>query len=220
MASPALPSWSSSPTREAIVRFVDTVTHGTNAVPLEDRIAVFDNDGTLWPEKPMPVQVHFIVEQWRAQAASDSSLAEAEPYRSTREGDYRWLAQALEKHAVGDDADLRILIGAIAHASDRLSVTDYAASVAEFMSVAHHPTLYRPYAQTAYQPMVELLRFLEDNGFTCYIVSGGDRDFMRPIVEQCYGIPPERVIGSALGLRYDNAIGNGPNTQGLFQRKP
>ncbi|MGG7102398.1 HAD family hydrolase [Rhodococcus sp. 24CO] len=169
---------------------------------------MFDNDGTLWPEKPMPVQVHFIVEQWRVQAASSTALAEIEPYRSALDGDYGWLAQALEKHAGGDDTDLRIAIGAITHASDCLSVTDYAASVAEFIRTAQHPTLHRPYPLTAYQPMVELLRFLADNSFSCYIVSGGDRDFMRPIVEQCYGIPPERVIGSALGLRYDNTIGD------------
>ncbi|MGF0247008.1 hypothetical protein ACQR36_21805 [Rhodococcus erythropolis] len=100
------------------------------------------------------------------------------------------------------------MIGAITHSFDRLSVTDYAAAVAEFTRTAQYLTLRRPYLLTTYKPVVELLRFLEDNGFSCHIVSGGDRDFMRPIVQRCYGIPPERVIGSALGVRYESTIGD------------
>ncbi len=198
-----LPSWADGPTRDAILEFIDAVVEGPDSVPEAHRIAVFDNDGTLWTEKPMPTQLHYIVQQWRAAAEADPSLAEHQPYRAAITGDLGWLGTAIDKHYDGDDSDVGALVEAIVRITDGLSVEQYASSVAEFYRTAKHLTLQRAYRNAVYQPMIELLRHLEANGFTCYIVSGGDRDFMRPMSEDFYGIPPERVIGSALGLRYD-----------------
>ena len=150
-------------------------------MPQEERVAVFDNDGTLWTEKPMPTQLHYIVEQWSAAAKADPSLAEQQPYQAALSGDLGWLGGAIDKHYAGDDSDLRVMIAAILAATANMSVDHYAASVAEFYRDARHLTLQRPYAEVVYQPMLELMRYLEANGFTCYIVSGGDRDFMRPM---------------------------------------
>lgn len=198
-----LPSWRDTATRTAIIDFVERVSgEGPDAVPVEERIAVFDNDGTLWTEKPMPTQLHFLVQQWAAAAAADPSLAETQPYQAASTGDLSWLGGAVDKHYAGDDSDLQIMVAAILAATAGMSVEDYEASVAEFYRVAEHLTLRRPYSGVIYQPMVELLRYLEAHGFTCYIVSGGDRDFMRPMTVANYGIPPERVIGSAVGLTY------------------
>jgi len=198
-----LPSWADGPTRDTILEFIDAVVEGPDAVPEAQRIAVFDNDGTLWTEKPMPTQLHYIVQQWRAAAEADPSLAERQPYTAAVSGDLGWLGTAIDKHYDGDDSDVGALVEAIVRITDGLSVEQYASSVAEFYRTAKHLTLQRAYRNAVYQPMIELLRHLEANGFTCYIVSGGDRDFMRPMSEDFYGIPPERVIGSALGLRYD-----------------
>jgi len=197
-----LPSWADGPTRDAIVEFVDSVSSGPDEVPEAQRIAVFDNDGTLWTEKPMPTQLHFIVQQWRAAAEADPSLADRQPYKAAVTGDLAWLGDAIDKHYAGDDGDVQVIIEAIVGLTDGVSVEQYASSVAEFYRTAKHLTLQRAYQKAIYRPMVELMRYLEANGFTCYIVSGGERDFMRPMSEDYYGIPPERVIGSALGLTY------------------
>ena len=185
-----LPSWADGPTRDAILEFVASVTEGPDAVPEEQRVAVFDNDGTLWTEKPMPTQLHYIVQQWRAAAEADPSLAEYQPYRAAVSGDLAWLGAAIDKHYDGDESDIETLIGAIVRLTDGMSVEQYASSVAEFYRTAKHLTLQRAYRNAVYAPMVELMRHLEANGFTCYIVSGGDRDFMRPMSEDYYGIPP------------------------------
>jgi len=203
MSESNLPSWRDSSTRTAIEKFVSDVTAGPDAVPEEERIAVFDNDGTLWTEKPMPTQLHYVVQQWTAAVEADPSLADKQPFKAAAEGDLAWLGKAVDKHYEGDDTDLQTMIGGIVTVTAGLSAEDYAASVAEFYRSSQHLTLKRPYAYAVYQPMVELLRYLEANGFTCYIVSGGERDFMRPMTEDYYGIPPERVVGSAYGLSYD-----------------
>ena len=200
---PQLRSWRDTPARRAIEGFVASVVDGPDAVPVEERVAVFDNDGTLWTEKPMPTQLHYVVQRWRAAAEADPTLAERQPYRAAVTGDLSWLGDAIDKHYDGDDADLGVIIGALVGLTSDMSVEDYAHSVGEFYRSAQHLTLQRPYADAIYQPMVELLRYLEHHGFTCYIVSGGERDFMRPMTEDYYGIPPERVVGSALGLAYD-----------------
>ncbi|MFB6612354.1 HAD family hydrolase [Agromyces sp. NPDC056379] len=215
MSSELLESWSDGPTRDAIVAFVESVASGPDALPEAERVAVFDNDGTLWTEKPMPTQLHYIVEQWKVQAEADPSLAERQPYRAAVTGDYAWLGGAIDKHYTGDDSDLKILIGALVGITAGMSVDDYAASVSQFYETAKHLTLGTPYADAVYAPMVELLRYLEAHGFTVYIVSGGERDFMRPMTEQYYGIPPERVVGSALGLEYDADSGDVRYTAGL-----
>ena len=199
-----LDSWRDGRTRQQIVDFVERVTgDGPDAVAPPERVAVFDNDGTLWTEKPMPTQLHYIVKQWVAAAAADPNLATQQPYLSAVTGDFAWLGAALNKHYAGDDTDVKLMIGAILRSSANLSVDDYAASVAEFYRTAEHLTRGGSYQHAVYQPMRELLEYLEMNGFSCYIVSGGDRDFMRPISVDYYGIPPERVVGSALGLSYD-----------------
>jgi phosphoserine phosphatase len=202
-----LASWRDGPARSAIEEFVGKAKSGPQAVPQEERVAVFDNDGTLWTEKPMPTQLHYIVEQWSAAAKADPSLAEQQPYQAALSGDLGWLGGAIDKHYAGDDSDLRVMIAAILAATADMSVDHYAASVEEFYRDARHLTLQRPYAEVVYQPMLELMRYLEANGFTCYIVSGGDRDFMRPMTWDNYGIQPEHVVGSAVGLQYDEESG-------------
>ncbi|MCT9819228.1 haloacid dehalogenase-like hydrolase [Microbacterium sp. W1N] len=202
---PHLPSWRAGAARSALEAFVARVTTGEDAVPAAERIAVFDNDGTLWTEKPMPAQLHYIVGRWAAAAAADPALADRQPYRAAVTGDLQWLGEAIDRHYAGDDSQVRVIIEAIVALTDGVDVEAYARSVGEFFATAHHPTLHRPFPQTTYAPMRELLTYLEHHGFTCYVVSGGDRDFMRPMTEQAYGIPPERVIGSALGLAYDPA---------------
>jgi phosphoglycolate phosphatase-like HAD superfamily hydrolase len=201
--SEALPSWRPGRAREAIEAFVETVSNGPDAVPVDERVAVFDNDGTLWTEKPMPTQLHYIVDQWSAAVAADPSLAEQQPYKAVTEGDLAWLGGAIDKHYAGDDSDLQVMIGALLGATAHQSVDDYQEAVAEFYRTARHQTLGRLYSGAVYQPMLELLRHLEANGFDCYIVSGGSRDFMRPMTTDYYGIPPERVVGTAEGLEYD-----------------
>ncbi|WP_353707107.1 HAD family hydrolase [Cellulosimicrobium sp. ES-005] len=199
-----LPSWADGPARDAVLAFVEAVAVGPDALRPEERVAVFDNDGTLWTEKPMPTQLHFIVEQWKAAAEADPTLADRQPYRAAVSGDLAWLGAAVDKHYAGDDTDLKVMVGAILASTAHESVEDYHAAVASFYARAKHLTLGRPYADAVYQPMVELLRHLEAHGFACYVVSGGDRDFMRPMTLDYYGIPPERVVGSALGLTYDS----------------
>jgi phosphoserine phosphatase len=200
-----LTSWRDGTAKRAITGFVEAVTTGPGAVPVEERVAVFDNDGTLWTEKPMQPQLHYLLLQWAAAAQADPSLASTQPYRAAQEGDHAWLSRAIDKHYDGDDGDLRTIMGAITQATAGMPVEDYQAAVAAFYRETEHPALRRPYANAVYRPMIELLQYLTTNGFACYIVSGGDRDFMRPISEAFYGIPPERVIGSAVGLTYDDA---------------
>ena len=200
----ALASWRDGATRRAILEFVESVSTGPDAIPKAERVAVFDNDGTLWTEKPMPTQLHYIVVQWAAAARADPSLADRQPYKAVVTGDLGWLGAALDKHYAGDDSDLHVVIPALLSTTIDESVDDYQTAVAMFYRDAKHLTLGRAYSATVYQPMIELLRYLEAHGFTCYIVSGGGRDFMRPMSFDYYGIPPERVIGSAIGLRYDS----------------
>ncbi|GAA3921757.1 HAD family hydrolase [Microbacterium invictum] len=200
-----LPSWRDTATRAAILDFVDAVTDsdGPHFVPAGDRVAVFDNDGTLWTEKPFVTQLAYLLEQWKAQVAADPSLADTQPYRAAATGDLAWLGTAVDKHYAGDDADLGLLIKAVAGATAGTSVEDYQAAVSAFYRDARHLTLQTSYAHTVYQPMVELIRLLDSHDFRTYIVSGGERDFMRPMAEEYYGIPVQRVIGTALGLEYD-----------------
>ena len=204
VAPAELPSWHDGPTRAAIVDFVERVCaeDGHDNLPPEARIVVTDNDGTLWCEKPMPIQLDFTVRRLGAQSAEDPALRSRQPYRAAYEKDLHWLGAAMVKHYHGDDADLHLLMGAVTAAFDAATVEDYDHSVAAFFAEANHPTLGRPYRLCGYAPMVELLGYLEAHDFTVYIASGGDRDFMRPVAGQLYGVPPERVIGSALGLTY------------------
>ena len=163
---------------------------------------MFDNDGTLWTEKPMPVQLDFIVRTFAAAAERDPGLRGRQPYKAAYEHDTAWLGRAMVKHYEGDDADLGLLIGALSETSAGVEVEAYATEVLAFFADARHPTLHRPYLTCGFVPMIELLRYLEANGFLTFIVSGGERDFMRPAAEVIYGIPRERVVGSGFGTEY------------------
>jgi phosphoglycolate phosphatase-like HAD superfamily hydrolase len=202
-----LTSWNDTPTRAAIIDFVARVSRdgGPDFVPEPERIAVFDNDGTLWPEKPIPIQLDYTLFHMGRLTERDPSLAERQPYKAAKERDFKWLGDAMIKHYHGDDADVHLLMGAVEAAFDAMTVEEYGAEVLDWFRTATHPVLKRPYLRCAYTPMVDLLKYLEANGFTNYIASGGDRDFMRPFAQDLYGIPPERVIGSAIGLDYKAA---------------
>lgn len=202
----ALQSWQDGPTRSAIIEFVARVSREVDPV---ERVAVFDNDGTLWCEKPMYIQLDFIVRRLADKVAADPSLAEGQPYLAAHNGDLQWFGGAITKHYQGDDTDLKTLAAAVLSLHDSVKVEDHAAAVSTFFAEAMHPTLRRRYLECTYAPMVELLRYLADHEFACYIVSGGGRDFMRPVTSQIYGIPPERVVGSAQGLKFVGADGYG-----------
>ncbi|MCD2198101.1 haloacid dehalogenase-like hydrolase [Actinomycetospora endophytica] len=201
---PGLDSWRDGPARRAIEDFVRRTTDPSSPVliPPEERVVVTDNDGTLWCEKPMPIQLDFTVRRLAALAHADPTLRGTEPYRAAHEGDTRWFGAAMVKHYRGDDADLGLLKKALTSAFGAVAVEEYDRSVREFFRAAQHPTLGRPYRTCGFAPMVDLLTYLAAHGFTVYIASGGDRDFMRPVAGGLYGVPPERVIGSALGLEY------------------
>jgi hypothetical protein len=151
-------------------------------------------------------------------AAGDPSLRDRQPYRAAAERDYRWLGEAIVHHYHGDDADLRVLKDAVESAFDGMTVEAFAAEIQAWLGAALHPALRRPYLSCGFAPMVELLRYLEANEFTTYIASGGDRDFMRLFADAIYGVPPERVIGSALGLDFDDGDGDGDGDSRLLYK--
>jgi hypothetical protein len=208
--SDALPSWTDGASRAAILDFVARVTTegSPDHVRPAERIAVFDNDGTLWCEKPMPIELVFILLRWAEMAEKDPELREQQPWKAAYEKDYAWLGAAMTKHYEGDDSDVRVLIGGVMHAFGGWPVERYAAAADAFLRGGRHPTLGRGFRDCGYLPMVELLRLLEDHGFTNYIASGGDRDFMRAVTHDIYGIPPERVIGSSSALRFEEEDGS------------
>ena len=198
-----LSSWHEGSAKQAIVEFVGRVSgDGPDHVPVEERVAVFDNDGTLWCEKPMPIQLDFILRRLVAMATERPELQQRQPWQAAFERDYGWFAKLMADHYAGDDTNVRTLAGGILAAYQGISVEDFEAQSEDFLRSAQHPTLGRGYLETAYSPMVDLLGYLEANGFCNYIASGGGRDFMRPISQDVYGIPRERVIGSAPGFEY------------------
>jgi phosphoglycolate phosphatase-like HAD superfamily hydrolase len=198
-----LPTWNDGPARDAILEFVARAQD----VRVEERVAVFDNDGTLWCEKPMPVQLDFILRRLYAMADGDESLRERQPWKAAFERDYGWFGTVMDEHYAGDDTNVRTLAGGILAAYADITIEEFEAQSDAFLRSSAHPTLGRGYLETAYAPMVELLRHLDANGFASYIASGGGRDFMRPISQDVYGIPRERVIGSAPGMSYVDADG-------------
>jgi hypothetical protein len=198
-----LSAWHATPTKQAIVDFVAAVTAagGPSYVPPEQRIAVFDNDGTLWCEKPMYIQLAHIIGTLAAQAEGDPTLRTRQPWQAAWSNDYGWFGMAVTRHYQGDDGPLHELMGGIlALALDR-DVAQVEAEALDFVKGAHHPTLERRYALCTYLPMLQLLRYLEDHGFVNYIVSGGGRDFMRGFAFELYGVPRQRVIGSTVAYR-------------------
>lgn len=207
MVAGELASWNDGATRQSILSFVERVTRagGADFVAPEARVAVFDNDGTLWCEKPMPVQADFLFRRLAEMVARDPSLSARQPWKAVVEKDYHWLGDAITKHYRGDDGDLKTMAAGLLQAYGDTTIEEYAATARAFLSTARHPRLERPYPRCVFAPMVELLRYLTANQFVVYIVSGGGRDFVRTISQDCYGIPPERVLGSGVVLRLRDA---------------
>jgi phosphoserine phosphatase len=202
--SQPLSSWNEGAAKDSIIRFVEQTcgVGSSQAVPAEERVAVFDNDGTLWCEKPMPIQLDFILRRLVEMAQGDEGLRERQPWKAAFERDYGWLGNAMDEHYAGNDAKAMTLAAGVLAAYDGISVEEFEAKSDAFLRAAQHPTLGRRYLETTYAPMVELLGYLEANGFSNYVVSGGGRDFVRPVAQDLYGIPRERVIGSATTLEY------------------
>jgi hypothetical protein len=198
----SLATWNDGVAKKAIVAFAEQAA----SVPVEERVAVFDNDGTLWCEKPMPIQADFILRRLFEMAEADPELRERQPWKAAYGHDNAWLGAVIAEHYAGDDSNVKTLLGGILSAFAGISVDEFEAKSDAFLRTAQHPTLDRGYLECAYAPMLDLLGFLEANGFTNYIASGGGRDFMRPISQEVYGIARERVIGSASTLDY---VGNG-----------
>jgi len=190
-----LPSWSQGDAKGAILEFVESVTRpGASSVPPAARIATFDNDGTLWCEKPQYVQAEFIFRRWQQMVQADPAKATEQPYKALVENDKAWLTNLLDH--VPD------LVKGVTEAYEGITVGAFEQAVRQFFATAAHPTLGLPYTKTGYRPMRELLDLLRAREFLVFICSGGGRDFMRPVSEQMYGIPRERVIGSATTVQY------------------
>src|SRR5881227_854062 len=196
----SLESWKDGPARKVLLEFVERTV--SDAVPADERVAVFDNDGTLWCEKPMPIQLDFILRRLVEMAEANPDLRTRQPWKSAYERDYGWYAALMAEHYVGNDTNVQTLAAGVLAAYQGISVEDFEAKSDAFLRSAQHPKLGRGYLETAYAPMVELLDYLAHNGFTNYIASGGGRDFMRPVSQEVYGIPRERVIGSATTFKY------------------
>jgi phosphoserine phosphatase len=199
-----LASWNEGEAKDSIIRFVGQTCgeESTPLVPVKERVAVFDNDGTLWCEKPMPIQLDFILRRLAEMVQQDPGLRAHQPWKAAYERDYDWLGSAVDEHYAGDDTKAMTLAAGILAAYDGISVEEFEARSDAFLRSARHPTLGRPYLETTYVPMVELLAYLKSNGFSSYVVSGGGRDFIRSVTRDLYGIPRERVIGSASTLEY------------------
>ena len=190
-----LPSWTGGAAKAAVLDFVNSVTEpGPSYVPPADRIATFDNDGTLWCEKPQYVQAEFIFRRWQQMIAADPAKANEQPYKALAENDEAWLSNLLDH--VPD------LVKGVTEAFAGITVGAFEAAVQEFFATATHPTLDVPYTKVGYQPMRELLDLLAAGEFTVFICTGGGRDFIRPVSERLYGIPREHVIGSAATVQY------------------
>ncbi|MET3907808.1 phosphoserine phosphatase [Bradyrhizobium sp. S3.3.6] len=189
-----LPSWNATPTKQAIVEFVGRVTTagGPDFVAPTERIATFDNDGTLWVEQPMYVQLAFALDRVRAMAPLHPDWAYMEPFQSVLEGD-------VEASAKMDEHDIVQLI-MMTHAG--MTNDEFSKIVTDWLTTARDLRFKRPYTELVYQPMLELLSYLRANGFKTFIVSGGGVEFMRPWTEKVYGVDPEQVIGSSIKTEF------------------
>jgi phosphoserine phosphatase len=190
-----LPSWTDGPTKTAITAFVDGVTTASSPsfVPPPERIAVFDNDGTLWVEQPMYTQLAYVIDRIKTLAPAHPQWQEEQPFKAVLAGDL----EALE--ASGMEGVTKLL--AATHAN--MSAAEFERIVGDWIASARHPRFNRLYTQVVYQPMLELLDYLRANGFKTFVVSGGGIDFMRPWAERVYGIPPEQVVGSQIAIEYE-----------------
>jgi len=188
-AAEPLPSWNDGTSKAGIVAFVRAVTDKSSKefVPPEERIATFDNDGTLWAEQPMYFQFLFAIDRVKVLAPKNPEWKDKDPFASLLKGD---LKRALSG---GEHALLQVM--AVTHSG--ITTEEYVKVVKEWLRAARHPRFKRPYTDLAYQPMLELLAYLRANGFKTFIVSGGGVEFIRAFAEQVYGIPPEQVVGSS-----------------------
>jgi len=189
-----LPSWNETATKQSIVAFMQAVTDraGSKFVPPEQRIATFDNDGTLWSEQPIYVQFAFALARVKALAPKHPEWKTSQPFKAVLDGDMKALAASGEKG-----------LGRLILATHTGMTTDeFTRTVMDWISTAQHPRFKRLYTDLVYQPMIELLALLRSNGFKTYIVSGGTVEFMRPWTERVYGIPPEQVIGTSFLTTY------------------
>ena len=190
-----LPSWNDGKAKQSIIEFVAKVTKedSSDFVPPGERIATFDNDGTLWAEQPLYVQLLFALDRVKALAPQHPEWKDKEPFASLLKGDVK---AAL---AGGEHAILEIVMAT--HAG--MTTVEFEKIVKDWLATARHPTTKRPYPAMVYQPMLELLAYLRANGFKTFIVSGGGIEFMRPWTEKVYGIPPEQVIGSSIKTKFE-----------------
>jgi phosphoglycolate phosphatase-like HAD superfamily hydrolase len=195
-----LPSWNDGPAKQAIIAFVEKVTKSgsPNFVPVPERIATFDNDGTLWCEKPLPVQLYFALDRVKALAPQHPEWNDKEPFASILKGDLKTAA------AGGERAILELVMAT--HSGN--TTEQFEQIVKNWIATAKHPKSGKLYTEMVYQPMLELLAYLRANGFKTFIVSGGGIEFMRPWAEKAYGIPPEHVIGSSVKTKFDMRDGN------------
>ena len=195
-AEDPLPSWNEGAAKAAIISFVERVTTEGSAgfVPVPERIAVFDNDGCLWPENPLPFQLAFAFDEVKRLMASKPELKDDPMVQALLAGD---IAKLLE----GKHHDGLLHIIALTHAG--MTTDEFDKRVEDWLATARHPRFDRPYDQLTYQPMQEVLRYLRANGFKTFIVSGGGADFLRVWTERVYGIPPEQVVGSTGRVTYE-----------------
>jgi phosphoserine phosphatase len=191
----SLPSWTDGAAKTAITAFVTEVTTASSPsfVPPPERIAVFDNDGTLWVEQPMYTQLAYVIDRIKTLAPAHPQWQEEQPFKAVLAGDL----EALE--ASGMEGVTKLL--AATHAN--MSAAEFERIVGDWIASARHPRFNRLYTQVVYQPMLELLDYLRANGFKTFVVSGGGIDFMRPWAERVYGIPPEQVVGSQIAIEYE-----------------
>ena len=190
-----LPSWNNTTPRQTIIDFVRRVTRqgSPDFVPVDQRIATFDNDGTLWVEKPVPVQLFFVIDRVHQLAPKHPTWKTTQPFKGVLEGDMKAAAATGEKG----------LIQLMAATHTGMTTDEFQKIVTDWIATAQHPRFRRPYTQCVYQPMLELLAYLRSNGFKTYIVSGGGIEFMRPWTERVYGVPPEQVIGSSAKTKFE-----------------
>jgi phosphoserine phosphatase len=194
-AAEPLPSWNDTGPKKAIVTFVEKVTKegSPDFVPMAERIATFDNDGTLWAEQPMYFQFFFALDRVKALAPQHPEWKDKEPFASLLKGDVKGAL------AGGERAMIEIVM--TTHAG--MTTEEFEKIVKDWLASAKHPKTKRPYTEMVYQPMLELLTYLRANGFKTFIVSGGGVEFMRPWTEKVYGIPPEQVVGSSIKTKFE-----------------
>ena len=207
-----LASWNDGAVKKSIVDFVAKVTKegSPDFVPAAERIATFDNDGTLWCEKPMPIQLFFALDRVKELAPQHPEWKDKEPFASLLKGDVK-AAMAGGEHA---------LLEIVMATHTGMTVGEFEKMVQDWIATAKHPTTKQPFTKMVYQPMVELLAYLRANGFKTFIVSGGGIEFMRPWTEGVYGIPPEQVVGSSGKTKYEMRDGKPVGINQHIGRKP